>query len=59
MAVLTSTEFDMRQASGTAEQPLLDRAIEAVRRVLPASEPEVPTNSKTGVSLPELQLAFC
>jgi hypothetical protein len=60
MAVLTSTEADMRQAaSAPGEQPLLDRAIEAVRRVLPEWEPEVPTNSKTGVSLPELQLAFC
>lgn len=60
MAVLTSSEFDMRQAaSASSEEPLLDRAIEAVRRVLPEWEPESPTNSKTGVSLPELQLAFC
>lgn len=60
MAVLTSSEFDMRQvATSPGEEPLLDRAIEAVRRVLPEWEPEVPANSKTGVSLPELQLAFC
>lgn len=60
MAVLTSADADTRQAaSGPAEQPLLDRAIEAVRRVFPEWEPEVPTNSKTGVSLPELQLAYC
>lgn len=60
MAVLTSAEFDMRQAAtpstSSVEQPLLDRAVEAMRWVFPNWEPEAIPNSKTGVSLPELPL---
>jgi hypothetical protein len=57
MAVLTKGNLDMRQAAAPAAEPLLERAMDAVRRVLPAWEPEsTPPNSKTGARAPVLPL---
>src|SRR5690606_12068523 len=55
MAVLNSRNVDTRHVSASSEEPLLERAMDAVRRVLPAWQPEDATpNSKTGAWAPVL-----
>lgn len=54
MAVLTRGNLDMRQVSTPTDEPLLERAMEAVRKVLPAWDPDSTPNSKTGAFAPVL-----
>lgn len=55
MAVLNSRNVEARQVATSTEEPLLERAMDAVRRVLPAWQPDdAAPNSKTGAWAPVL-----